>query len=499
MTDRSSRSTLHRLALGIAALMLAGASQPPVVKTEGGAVKGAVVDEGKALVFRGIPFAAPPIKERRWKPPFPAASWTGVREAIAPAPACPQNDYGWNRADFRFSQEDCLTLDIRTPALTGKRPVIVWIHGGSNRAGSPGDMVKSDITQRDVVLVAIRYRLGIFGFLSHRGLTAEGNGASGNYGLMDQVAALRWIQQNIARFGGNPSNVTIVGESAGSQDVGLLLASPDAQGLFAKAVMQSGTPGFGLPFRPLTEAHRIGDQADALLETGGSVEKLRAASVPALLAADLKLHDNALESDDYMWLRTTIDGAVLPASPRDLLAKAPPRPVIIGSNRRELELPGGRPRRDAFVAKAFAERERDARAFYRLDEPEPPAHPRLGTLSEQIATDVTFRCPAINLAALLASHAYPVWHYEFDHAPDGGQTFHGADISYVFTNRNFASGLSLQAYWVQFARTGNPNGPGLPAWPAYAPDKRMHVAFDASGATALGPLRPQPCSLMERL
>ena len=499
MTERTIGKALRPLALGLAAVALMGATQPPVVKTEGGAVRGAVADEGQALVFRGIPFAAPPLGERRWAPPAPVVPWSGVKDATTPAPACLQNDYGWNRADFRFAQEDCLTLDIRTPGLSGKRPVIVWIHGGSNRAGSPNDIVTSTITRHNVVLVGIRYRLGIFGFLSHRGLTAEGKGASGNYGLMDQVAALRWVRRNIARFGGDPSNVTIVGESAGSQDVSLMLATPQARGLFAKAILQSGTPGFGLPFRPLAEAERIGDQADALLETGGDIGKLRAASVPALLAADLRLHDDALESDDYMWLRTTIDGAVLPKSPHDLLAEAPPRPVIVGSNRFELDLPGGRPHRDAFVAKAFGANEAKARAFYRLDAPDPAPHPRLGTRDQQIATDVTFRCPANRMAQILARKGAPVWQYEFDLAPSGGMTRHALDVSYVFSEQTFASGLSLQAYWVQFARTGDPNGPGLPAWPAYRPEKPAHVAFDGAGVMPLGALRPQPCSLMERL
>jgi para-nitrobenzyl esterase len=487
---------LRRFIVAVAGVCLVAAA-PPQVKVDGGTVRGEA--EERALVFRGIPFAAPPTGERRWRPPAPLLPWKGVRDAARPAHACLQNDYGWNRADFRFSSEDCLTLDIRTPSLTGRRPVMIWIHGGSNRAGSPADIVRSSITDEGVVLVGIRYRLGIFGFLAHRRFAEEAGGASGNYALMDQIAALTWVRRNIARFGGDPDNVTILGESAGAQDVGLLLAAPGARGLFAKAVMESGTPGFGLPFRTLEEALRIGDQADALLEAGGDAPRLRSMSAAALLAADRQLHDDALEADDYLWLRTTIDGAVFPRSPGELLREAPPRPVIVGSNRFELDLPGGRTRRDAFVAKAFGRNEAAARLFYRLDAPDPAAHPRLGTRDQQIATDVTFRCPAVETAELLAARGAPVWHYEFDVAPGDGKTSHAAEISYVFGDSTFGGGHSLRHYWVQFARTGDPNLRAMPHWPRFTPERPAHFAFENPGIVEGGALRPEICSLLDRL
>ena len=466
------------------------------VQVESGIVRGEAF-AGCGVVFRGIPYAAPPLSGRRWKKPTPPARWSGVRDATKPAAACLQNDYGWNRSDFLIGSEDCLTIDVRTPDLSGKRPVLVWIHGGSNRAGSPGDMVLSPVG-RDVVLLAIRYRLGIFGFLSHRGFTAEG-GASGNYGLMDQIAALKWVQRNITRFGGDPGNVTIAGESAGAQDVGLLLAAPAARGLFHKAILESGTPGFGLPFRPLKDAELLGDQADDLLDSGGDVAKLRSSSVPALLAVDRQLYDDALETNDYLWLRTTIDGAVLPESPRRLLENAPPKPVIIGSNRIELDLPGGRPHRDAFLAKAFQRNERAARDYYRFDRPEPAADPRLGTRDQQLATDVTFRCPGVEMAQLLARKGAPVWHYEFDAAPGGGKTTHAAEIPYIFGDERIGGGLSLAPYWTQFVRTGDPNAPGLPPWPQFTLAQQAHVRFDHRGVTLMSPLRPEVCSLLESL
>ncbi|MEO5775112.1 MAG: carboxylesterase family protein [Sphingomicrobium sp.] len=475
-------------------LMSAAPASSQVVGVDGGAVRGKPFEAGGTL-FRGIPFAAPPVENLRWKPPQAVLAWKGVRDSVDQPPSCVQNDQGWNKGDYNIGREDCLTLDVRTPSMTGKKPVLVWIHGGSNRAGGPNDIILSDVGKQ-VVLVGIRYRLGIFGFLSHRQLTAE-QGGSGNYGIMDQVAALQWIQRNIAKFGGDPGNVTIAGESAGSQDVSLLLAAPAARTLFQKAIMESGTPGFGFPFRSLTEAERIGDQADSLLGTGGDIAKLRRMSVPALLAVDTKLHDDTLESDSFLWLRTTIDGKAFPASPGGLLRQAPPRSVILGTNK--IEFGVERQHRDALVAKAFESREAQARAFYRMDQPDPAADPRLGSLDDQIGTDVIFRCPAVNMAKLLSANGARVFQYEFDHAPGGGQTRHAAEIPYAFWDQTFAPGLSMKPYWLNFVKSGDPNGDGLPAWPQFTPNAQQHVLFDAKGVTALGRLRPEICRLSDRI
>src|SRR5438270_9811009 len=305
--------------LSALALLSCAPAAAQVVKVDGGVVRGKSF-EGGGVIFRGIPFAAPPVEDLRWKAPQPVIAWKGVRDSVDQPASCVQNDQGWNHGDYVIGREDCLTLDVRTPAMGSKLPVLVWIHGGSNRAGGPNDIVLSDVGKQ-VVLVGVRYRLGIFGFLSHRKLSAEQGGASGNYALMDQIAALEWVQRNIARFGGDPRNVTIAGESAGSQDVSLMLAAPAARALFQKAIMESGTPGFGMPFRSLADAERIGDQADALLGAGEDLAKLRSMSVPALLAVDLKLHDDALESDAMVWLRTTIDGKLFARNPRASIAE----------------------------------------------------------------------------------------------------------------------------------------------------------------------------------
>jgi para-nitrobenzyl esterase len=479
----------------IAIALIGGApAAAQLVKVDGGLVRGKAF-EGGGVMYRGIPFAAPPVENLRWKPPQPVIPWKGVRDSLDQPPSCVQNDQGWNHGDYVIGREDCLTLDIRTPSMTGKLPVLVWIHGGSNRAGGPNDILLSDVGKQ-VVIVGVRYRLGIFGFLSHRKLTAE-QGGSGNYGLMDQIAALEWVQRNISKFGGDPNNVTIAGESAGSQDVSLMLAAPAARSLFQKAIMESGTPGFGMPFRTLTDAERIGDQADALLGAGGDLAKLRGMSVPALLAVDLKLHDDALESDAMVWLRTTVDGKVFPRSPRELLNEAPPRPVILGSNR--IEFGVERPHRDPLIAKAFGRREAEARAFYRADQPNPPPDPRMGALDDQIGTDIIFRCPTEKMAEILSAKGAPVWRYEFDAAPNGGKTSHAAEIAYAFGDSTFAHGMQLKPYWLNFIRSGDPNGAGLPQWPNFTPAKPAHVLLSDSGVTSLGPLRPEVCSLLDRI
>jgi para-nitrobenzyl esterase len=263
--------------------------------------------------------------------------------------------------------------------------------------------------------------------------------------------------------------------------------------------MESGTPGFGLPFRSLRDAQLLGTQADDLLGAGGDIAKLRSMSVPALLAVDRQLHDDALQTDDYKWLRTTIDGAVFPESPRELLEKAPPKPVIIGSNRFELDPPGGRPHRDAFLARAFGRNAAGARAYYRFDQAEHPADPRLGNSDQQLGTDVTFRCPAIEMAQLLAAKGASVWHYEFDAAPGGAKSVHAGEIPYIFGDAKLGNRMSLGPYWAQFARTGDPNGAGLPNWPRFTLAEQAHARFDDRGVTPLGPLRPGICSLLESL
>ena len=189
----------------------------------------------------------------------------------------------------------------------------------------------------------------------------------------------------------------------------------------------------------------------------------------------------------------------MPRSPRALLGEALAKPVLIGSNRFELDVPGGRPHRDPFLAKAFGRKAAAARAYYRFDQPEPPVDPRLGNRDQQLGTDVTFRCPAIEMAQLLAAKGATVWHYEFDAAPGGARSVHAGEIPYIWGDQKLGNGMSLGLYWAQFARTGDPNAAGLPNWPRFTLAQQAHVQFDDRGVTPLGPLRPEVCSLLDAL
>lgn len=479
------------------ALVLAGGAAAqtnapgPVVEVAGGKVLGTETDD--ALVFRGVPFAAAPTGDLRWRAPQPVEPWDGTLDATETAPACLQHleNGGWNRAQWLHASEDCLTLDIKTPSLGGKLPVMVWIHGGSNRAGSSGGPADSSLPAHGVVAVGIQYRLGVLGWLSHPALSAEQGGSSGNYGLMDQVAALEWVRDNIASFGGDPDNVTIFGESAGSQDVSLLLAAPSAQGLFDKAIMQSGTPGFGLPFRTLAEGEALGLQFGEKADVGGDLGRLRALSPVALFAIEDELlepvHDNAM-----IFLHTTVDGKVLPDAPDRLIASHAPKPVIIGTDKvefmqesfPEVALP-------QFAAAWYGDDAEAALALY-LSE---AADPRRGKIATRMISDAVFHCPADNLANLLAANGWPVWRYEFDVGENGGLTRHAYEIAWVFERKPVGGGAMMQDYWAALAVAGDPNGETAlagerPRWQRWDPAGPRQMAFGES-ASGMEPGAPR--------
>jgi len=493
--------------LAAAALLLAAPALPAAaqdglaVSVAGGKVRGA--EQDGALVFRGIPYAAPPLGELRWRPPAPVVPWASVRDAAKAAPACLQKSEGWNRVNWLHSSEDCLTLDVRTPVLTGKRPVMVWIHGGSNRSGSSGGPADSDMTDQGVVHVGIQYRLGLLGFMSHPALSAEQGGASGNYALMDQIAALQWVHGNIARFGGDPDNVTIYGESAGAQDVSLLLAAPAAQGLFHKAILQSGTPGFGMSWRTLAEAEAVGMQLDRQADAGGDIAKLRALSPVALLDLQQDVADPKAEGGRATWLRITIDGKVLPDAPDRLVVRHAPKPVIVGVDK--VEFGPGRDDEEHMDLLAFAEswfpgRGAEALAAYRA---EAAPDPRRGHLALRLQSDGEFHCPAERLADLLAANGWPTWFYEFDVGENGGLTRHAYEIGFIFERKPVGGGVRMQDYWAALAVTGDPNGrtdiaEPRPRWDRWNPARPRQMLFGQDlSSMAPGKPRAQFCQFAE--
>ncbi len=485
------------------ALMLAlapAATNAQTVSVTGGAISGEKLADG-TFAFRGIPFARPPVGDLRWAPPQDVQPWSDVRPAQDSAPACTQVSYGWNADLARTSREDCLYLEVRTPALdaAAHRPVIVFIHGGANRAGGAAGTIMSGFPARGVVIVSIQYRLGVFGFLSHPALTAEGRGYSGNYALMDQIKALQWVRDNIAAFGGDPANVTIVGHSAGAQDVGLLLTAPMARGLFARAVEESGPPQFGLPARSLMENERLGVELAKSYSprepaTAGALADLRAVPAAELQAAADRL-PVALSDASFIWLQAVVDGRVLPRAPKAVFAAGQQAnvPLIIGTSAQELDLSGGPAMVYPTIAKAFGKDKLRVFAFYGLDiNPNPKSDPVLGSVSMQISTDLMMRCPSQWTAARMPQS----WLYQLDVDSGGGTVHHGSELGFVFNPRPAdktpAQWPPLLDYWANFAATGNPNGPGLPVWPGYG-NATNFIEFTAAGPVVAQGVRKPVC------
>jgi carboxylesterase type B len=473
-------------------ILLAAMLAATVVPTQQGALRGEVTADGRHL-FRGIPYAAPPIGPLRWKPPQAVRRWKNARDATRSAPSCPQVDRGWNTQAATFASEDCLYLEVATPELKPSKPmpVMVWIHGGSNYAGGGAGTIQSGLVRKGVVLVSLQYRLGALGFLSHPALTREGGGASGNYGLMDQQAALRWVRANIAAFGGDPANVTLFGESAGAMDIGLHLLSPGSRELFAKAIEESGTPGFGTPPRSLAENERLGTLIAAKAGIAQTAAALRALPVADLIAATEAVDVPGLADKSFIWLQAIVDGRVLTDTPAATLAK--------GGNpaARELTLHGGVARAGEAIADAFTPNAAAARKAYGVDTI-PAADPRMGDLGLMLSNDINFRCPVTVVAAARARAGQPVWQYQFDYsAPDAKPVTHGSEIRYVMADSDEleAGAPPMQAYWLAFARTGDPNAAGLPTWKRYDLASKSYLGFVNGGPQPGNDLRENVCGL----
>jgi para-nitrobenzyl esterase len=468
--------------MGLIALLLASLVTPAwsvQLAVTGGIVRGTELPDG-SRIFYGIPYAAPPTGDFRWKTPQPVVSWSGVRDATRSPNPCIQHDEGWNSKDAVSGREDCLYLSVHAPKHppSARLPVIFWIHGGSNRAGSGYGYADSPIYRRGVVLVAAEYRLGVFGFLSLPELTAESPyHTSGNYAILDLTAALEWVKHDIAAFGGDPDNVTIAGQSAGAFNVGMLLLSPPARGLFHKAIMESGTPGLALPPRSLAENEGIGVQLENVMhQPRGSdgLVALRGEPAAALIASGDQLTPPRGLNPDLLWAQAIVDGWVLPRPPLEVFVAAQQAhvPLIIGNNTREFSLGGGPDAARALINGVFGTRASDLLAAYGLTKGDAPADdPVLGDVGTQLLTDIIFRCPANDVARFQHNAGLPVWRYQFGvAAPDAqGTVGHNAELKYVFDlpPAGVPPGTwpPVQEYWVHFAKTGNPNGSGLPNWP----------------------------------
>jgi para-nitrobenzyl esterase len=456
---------------------------PLVVKTSGGGVMGLARDGGGAQ-FLGIPFAQPPVGAMRWHEPLPTQPWSGVRDAKAYSAPCAQPDLGsWNRHDAETGQEDCLYLNVNTPAWPAKKPmpVMFWIHGGANEGGTAMSSLYTDGTlpNHGVVLVTVNYRLGVFGFLAHPELTGEStHHGSGNYGLMDQILALKWVVDNIAKFGGDPKNITVFGQSAGAMDTGMLMASR-AKGLFQRAIAESGAP-FVPPLQPLAAAEEAGKKFAAAMgapEGAGQIAYLR--GIPAAeLIKKLTAHE------PHPRFGPDVDGWVLTKSPAGVFAAGQESaiPLLFGTTTKEFGSTAAVEDVRRMITLESGALAPQALAAYGLaDGGQGTTDSVYGSVSDQVAADGTFRCPATAEGRWHVAAQHPTYEYEFNHAvPGQTAAIHSTDLSFVFgfypkdgnlagayTDADLKFADMVESFFTNFARTGNPNGAGLPVWPEF--------------------------------
>ncbi|GAB2535135.1 carboxylesterase/lipase family protein [Spirosoma aerophilum] len=483
--------------------------QAVVIKTENGRIEGSTNKAGDVRIVKGVPFAAPPVGNLRWKAPQPVENWTNVRncKAFGPSPmqGKPAPFMYWS-SEFLIPaepiSEDCLYLNVWTGAksATEKRPVVVYIPGGGFRSGGGACPIYDGeaMAKKGVVFVTINYRLGVFGFLAHPELSQEsGHNASGNYALLDMIAALKWVQKNIAALGGDPGNVTIAGQSAGAFAVNFLTASPLAKGLFQKAIAESGGSFVDSPLRPKLTLSGAEQQGVAFATSlkASSLAELRAKSAEEILKATGGLS------------APVVDGYVVPVSVMNIYAQSNQNdvPLIVGWNQDD-KLTGPPAKADAYrekVKKRFGDK---ADAFLAL-------YP--GQTDDQAAQsegnsnrDETFGIQDYTWAKMQhKTGKAPVYVYNFNRklpasSPDSQfGAFHSGEIAYAYNNlhtlnrpwepvdQHIADVMS--SYWVNFAKTGNPNGRGLPNWPVYTPEAERVMILDKAISSRPLPTKAQ--------
>jgi para-nitrobenzyl esterase len=502
-------------ACALASIPAVARAERPIVRAPAGAVRGVDLDGLK--IFKGIPYAAPPVGERRWKPPAGAATWSGVRDAAEFGPACQQpkpRPGGIYSDPLKAMSEDCLSLNIWAPAKANKAPVLVWIHGGSliSGASSEGMYDGAALAKRGVAVVSINYRLGVLGYLAHPELSAESpDHISGNYGLLDQVAALRWVQRNIAAFGGDPANVTIAGESAGGLSVLYLMASPPARGLFAKAIAQSA---YMISTPDLRET-RFG-HAPAEAVGVATAAKLNAKGLADLRAIDAKTLTTAALMAGFQTFGA-IDGKVLPGQLIDVFNRGEQArvPILAGFNSgeiRSLRVLAPPPPADAATYEAAI------RARYGdLADDYLKLYPSTD-LAESVLLaprDALYGWTAERLVAKQTAVGAPGYLYFFDHGypaaeAAGLHAFHASEIPYVFGTANLTPpawpkvpatpveeklSTAMIDYWSSFARDGAPRAAGQAEWRPYGAD-RAYMAFVEAPRAAVH-LRPGMYELNE--
>lgn len=496
------------------------------VNTTFGHIQGGT-EEG-ILSFKGIPYAKPPVGNLRWNAPQPPSPWTVTRMATTFAPKCPQKNFDSTNPDTSVTEgvEDCLYLNVWTPALTGSRPVMFFIHGGGNQQGSATESLNGALlytgkyiaSRKDVVVVTINYRLGPLGFLAHPALAlSNGSKTSGNYGTMDQILALEWVKSNIAAFGGDPNNVMVFGESAGAVNTSVLLAVPSAKGLFHRAGIQSGSP-VASPYA-LAESNGKSFATTMGCATGTLDQQL--ACLNALpIEKILSVLDNPLAGGKVsLGWGPVVDGNVLPKDPALTIVTGQHNrmPVLLGSNADEMAAFSPLVVTPAQVRTLFASYVPDAYEAEGLSlYPPGTTNTQARQSYIQTLTDAQFTAPARRMArGLDLAQTEPVWRYFFSHAQAGlGSIFgstHGLELPYLFQtveDTNYGKGASynnndkvvakaLLDYWANFARTGNPNGTETTVWPNYDWQKDSYIDIKSPIASGEG-LRTQKSDYWDR-
>lgn len=489
------------------------AQSAPVVDVTGGRIRGELLAGGGA-VFKGIPYAHSPTGDFRWREPAPVVAWSGVRDATAFGAICPQQPSTTIPNALDLISEDCLSLNVwvpEWPAAGARRPVLLRIPGGGNINGGTSEARYDGqaLARRGLVVVTINYRLGSFGFFSHPALTAEApRRASGNQGLLDQVAALEWVHANIARFGGDPAAITLAGSSAGAIDISALMTSPLTKGRFARAIIESG-PARNALGDPLArdEAERQGAAHAATwgVQPGSPLREMRAIPMKTIL--------DAQPARPVAYLNVSVDGYMVPATPALVFASGRQHalPAIMGSAARDFT-PGAPPPTGltALINERYGTLADRARPLYTTDDP------LYGTPEVQWATDVGFRCGTIIQLVEHVQAGHPAFAFEFARLVDPpiqpGGNIHGLQGNYVLgtlATRGAGTKLApmtvtpadtrlsdvLQQYWVNFIRTSDPNGPGLPAWPGFREPERSYVHLAEAGVTVKQGLRRPQCDV----
>jgi para-nitrobenzyl esterase len=471
-------------------LVSATAQQAPQITTKAGKIKGHWSSDSKIMAFKGIPYAAPPVGGLRWKAPQPATPWQGVKEcnrfSASPMQPKPVPFSMWS-AEFLIPQEpigeDCLYLNVWTASKSAKapKPVLVWIYGGGFSSGGSACPIYDGeaLARKDVVVVSINYRVGIFGFFAHPDLSKNGE-ASGNFGLLDQIAALQWVKNNIAAFGGNPDQVTIAGQSAGSMSVNALVASPLAAGLFNKAIGQSGANFTGS--MPSKE-----DAEKELLGTMKSIGSFGLDDLKKMDAATLLAKGNGMR-------RPYIDGHVLPEQVADIYAKGKQNKVALlhGWNEDEGLMFSGIKNATDFVndlRKNFG-----AQADYLIGEYRAANDFEAAQAQLDLSRDQFFGLQGYLWLEAHSKQQLPVYAYRFKRiVPATGEykkfkAFHTGEVPYAFNNLHFVDrpweavdhqlATTMADYWTNFVKTGNPNGKGLPEWPAFGMQGKATLVLD---------------------